>query len=286
MTDGRLVPLADEQLSFMREAVDLAAQSCPPADKTQIFVGALAVRDGEVIARGYKGMKSSPEFGNHAEYCMIKSLGPGARRLEGASVYTTLEPCTQASRSDGRISCSQWLIDEGVSEVFIGLWDPNPVVHRIGWKQLTDAGIQVRDFTPELREELTAMNGAFLEPWIETDGNLNPVMFDYTQNDGHYKIAGFDTQWGLCGKDAIYLRGAPESIAHARYATSFDQIDDPTNYEFLSHSYRLARGEIGILRQGDRVLLVRVDDVKSGAQYGDDHTSVTVSWQTRPSATG
>lgn len=265
----------------MQEAVAMAERSNPPADKAQIFVGAVAVRDGEVIARGYKGMESSPEFGNHAEYCMIASLEPGTRRLEGATVYTTLEPCTQASRSDGRICCAQWLIDEGVREVFVGIWDPNPVVHRLGWKQLDDAGIRVRDFTAGLREDIRGLNAAFLTPWTQTDGDLNPVTFDFQQNDGRYEIAGFSTRWSLCGHGAIYFRGAKGTIAAPPYATSFGQVDDVTNYEYVKHSLRLAVGSVGILHHGDRQLLVRVEDVKSGVDYGDDHTSVTVSWQIR-----
>jgi len=281
MTDGRLNPLSGQQLSFMRQAVDLASSSTPPPGKAQIYVGAIAVKDGAVIASGYKGMTSSPQFGNHAEYCMVDSLGAGQQHFEGATVYTTLEPCTKASRSDGRISCTQWLIDEGVAEVFVGIWDPNPVVHRIGWRQLTEAGIFVRDFAPEFRDELRAMNAQFLQPWVATPGDLNPVTFDFMQNDGRYDIAGIGTRWTRCSGDSIYLVGRVGSIAHARYATSFAQVDDPTNYEFASHSYCLHLGEVGIVRQDDSLLLVRVDEVAGGVDYGDDHTSVTVSWQRR-----
>lgn len=281
MNDGRLTALTDEQVEHMRRAVQLAAGSNPPADKPQIFVGALAVRNGEVIAEGYKGMATSAEYGNHAEFCMIDSLGPGERRLEGATVYTTLEPCTQASRSDGRISCAQWLIDEGVKEVFVGIWDPNPKVHRRGWLQLTEAGIPVRDFIAELRDEVRELNRAFLDPWVRTDGSLNPVTFDYSQNNGRYEIAGIETRWGQCGQGSIYFNGAAGSIACPPLATSFEQIDDPLNYEFLSHTYKINEGGIGLLRQGDRVLVVRVDAVESGIDYGYERTSVTVSWQIR-----
>ena len=80
----------------MRESLRLAARA---AERGEVPVGALVVKDGKVIGRGYNAPISSKDPTAHAEIQALreatKSLGN--YRLEGCSLYATLEPCAMCA---------------------------------------------------------------------------------------------------------------------------------------------------------------------------------------------
>jgi diaminohydroxyphosphoribosylaminopyrimidine deaminase/5-amino-6-(5-phosphoribosylamino)uracil reductase len=97
------------------------------------MVGAVIVKDGKVVGEGfytYDGV-------NHAETIALKQAGAAAR---GATVYTSLEPCSHQGRTP---PCAKALIDAGVSRVAAAMQDPNPQVNGGGLAMLRNAGIQV-----------------------------------------------------------------------------------------------------------------------------------------------
>ena len=96
-------------------------------------VGAVLVRDGEVVGEGY----TRPPGQAHAEIVAIRQAGPRAR---GATLYTTLEPCNHQGRTG---PCSEAIIEAGVSEVHSAVTDPNPHVKGGGLSRLSKAGIAV-----------------------------------------------------------------------------------------------------------------------------------------------
>ncbi|HVT67559.1 MAG TPA: dCMP deaminase, partial [Trebonia sp.] len=76
----------------MRLAVSLARQ-CPPS-ATAFSVGAVVVAaDGTELARGFSREGGDPVV--HAEEAALAKLAPGDPRLAGATVYSTLEPCSR-----------------------------------------------------------------------------------------------------------------------------------------------------------------------------------------------
>lgn len=60
-------------------------------------VGAIVVKDGRILAECYRG-QAGP--GAHAEYSVLRQLE--GQDLPGASLYTTLEPCTERSAENHR----------------------------------------------------------------------------------------------------------------------------------------------------------------------------------------
>ncbi|GAC1372566.1 MAG: bifunctional diaminohydroxyphosphoribosylaminopyrimidine deaminase/5-amino-6-(5-phosphoribosylamino)uracil reductase RibD [Ktedonobacteraceae bacterium] len=104
-------------------------------------VGAVVVRDGEVVGTG----ATSPPYGPHAEIHALKEAGEAAR---GADLYVTLEPCCVTIHTP---PCTDAIIAADVRRVVIGTLDPNPRVHQKGVEQLRTAGIEV--VTDVLRAE-------------------------------------------------------------------------------------------------------------------------------------
>src|SRR5947209_11599534 len=103
--------------AWMREALELARKSRALASPNPM-VGAIVVRDGEAVGRGfhtYEGVR-------HAEIIALEQAGERAR---GADVYLTLEPCSHQGRTP---PCAEALIAAGVARVFAAMEDPNPLV--------------------------------------------------------------------------------------------------------------------------------------------------------------
>lgn len=116
----------DDDVRWMKRAIELARLSEAedrPDKRTPPSVGAVAVRDGELIAEASRGQNGP---GEHAEFGIVSQLGERSGALEGATIYTTLEPCTQ--RGENKTPCATRLVDEGVARVFIGSYDPDPRV--------------------------------------------------------------------------------------------------------------------------------------------------------------
>jgi diaminohydroxyphosphoribosylaminopyrimidine deaminase/5-amino-6-(5-phosphoribosylamino)uracil reductase len=95
-------------------------------------VGAVVVRDGEVVGMGY----TQPVGGHHAEIVALKQAGERAR---GGSLYVTLEPCCHFGRTP---PCTRAIVAADVAEVHVAMLDPNPVVFGKGIAELTEAGIR------------------------------------------------------------------------------------------------------------------------------------------------
>lgn len=269
-----------EELGWMRRAVDLGKKSIPEPGRSNPppKVGVVIVKDGDLVGESFRG-EHGP--GIHAEYGLIRALGD--QDLAGATIYTTLEPCSR--RNDPKRPCVEHVIDRSVATVLIGMYDPNPVIYREGWKRLRDAGIELRDFEAALRDEILADNQAFTDTYRRGMGAEGEASFDYMQNDGRFEIrigdAIFRTRWTRGGRQSIYSYDSDRRVAHARYASSFDEIDDPASLDFESHSRLISQGDITIFRNEFGFALVRVDKVFSGPDYGDDHTELKIHWQLR-----
>jgi diaminohydroxyphosphoribosylaminopyrimidine deaminase / 5-amino-6-(5-phosphoribosylamino)uracil reductase len=96
-------------------------------------VGAVVVRDGKIVGEG----RTQPIPGPHAEIVALKEAGGLS---EGATVYTTLEPCSHTHYTG---PCADALIAAKVRRVVCPVGDPDSRVDGEGFKKLRDAGIEV-----------------------------------------------------------------------------------------------------------------------------------------------
>ena len=136
--------------SYLREALELARQGKGQTSPNPA-VGAVLVRDGEVVGRGfhtYDGVK-------HAE---IWALDEAGARAGGATLYINLEPCSHAGRTG---PCADALIAAGVSRVVAAMQDPNPRVAGEGFRRLRAAGVEV-ELANEFGAEAEKLNEDFV----------------------------------------------------------------------------------------------------------------------------
>ena len=96
-------------------------------------VGAVAVKDGIVVGRGWTQPGGRP----HAEPVALTHAGEAAR---GATLYVTLEPCSHVGKSP---PCADAIIAAGIARVVSAIEDPNPEVAGQGHARLRAAGIAV-----------------------------------------------------------------------------------------------------------------------------------------------
>lgn len=125
----------------MRLAVSLAWQ-CPPSDNA-FSVGAVIVdADGVELSRGFSREGGDPVA--HAEEAALGKLSPGEPRLAGATIYSTLEPCSH--RKSRPRSCTELIIAAGLWRVVIAWREPALfVADAQGYELLTRAGIAVTE---------------------------------------------------------------------------------------------------------------------------------------------
>lgn len=117
-------------------------------------VGAILVRDGEIVGEGYHRLVGGP----HAE---IEALRRAGDRAAGSTLYVTLEPCDHHGRTP---PCSQAVIDAGIVRVVACHRDPNPRVGGGGFARLRRAGIEVE--SGFLVPEAVRLNWRFLASMV------------------------------------------------------------------------------------------------------------------------
>ncbi len=135
---------------YMRQALDLARKGLGLTSPNPA-VGAVLVRDGEVVGRGahtWRGRK-------HAEILALEEAGEKAR---GATLYINLEPCCHTGRTG---PCADELIRAGIAKVIVAMEDPNPNVAGQGLARLRKNGIEV-----ELAREYTCEAEKLNEPFV------------------------------------------------------------------------------------------------------------------------
>ena len=140
--------------SFELMAVEEALKSIPEDERPHPKVGAVVVKDGKVLSMAHRGEKLK----SHAEYVALEDK-LSDDLVAGATVYTTLEPCT--TRTHPKIACAARLVERKVRRVVIGMFDPNPDIWGKGWQVLRDAGIETAVFNNDLMQQCEEMNREF-----------------------------------------------------------------------------------------------------------------------------
>ncbi len=151
---------------FMRLALNEARKGLGRTSPNPC-VGAVIVKDGNVIASGYHRRAGTP----HAEIHALRMAGDKA---VGADMYVTLEPCNHHGRTG---PCSHAVAASGIKKVIVGMSDPNPLVNGSGIDYLRSSGLEVD--LGVLEKQCRDINKAFLKyiltarPWVVMKAGLS-----------------------------------------------------------------------------------------------------------------
>jgi pyrimidine deaminase RibD-like protein len=149
-------PATDRDREYLRYAIALA-KSCP-LSTTAFSVGAVIIEaDGAVLATGYS-REGDPR--DHAEEAALGKLAPDDRRLNGATIYSSLEPCsTRASRPR---SCTELILGTPISRIVVAWHEPDLFVECHGAELLRAAGRHVVE-VPDLAHLVRRTNSHLLK---------------------------------------------------------------------------------------------------------------------------
>lgn len=221
--------------AFMEQAIALGRLSVSEPGRVSPKVGAVVARNGIKIGEACRGGRLP---GEHAEYILLDDLDN--QPLAGATLFTTLEPCTK--RNPPKRPCFERIIERKLARVVIGILDPNDDIRGQGVLSLRRAGVEVALFDSDLMAEIEEMNRDFTalrESNAAKRAGKSALRSRFTRepsrrfaSDEFVKVlarhAGFDR---LVVDDGVMLDLRPHTVdlAAARYepVVRFDPSDDP-----------------------------------------------------------
>lgn len=184
--------MADIDSNYMRMALWEAKKGIGRTSPNPC-VGALVVKNGRVVGKGYHKKAGTP----HAEIHALHDAGPKAK---GATLYVTLEPCNHTGRTP---PCAEAVLQAGIAQVVIGMNDPNPQVAGGGAKYLAAHGLTVisgvleqkcREINlPFIKHSATGMPWVILKAGMSLDGRIAAIPGKATMITGKQSLARVHT---------------------------------------------------------------------------------------------
>jgi diaminohydroxyphosphoribosylaminopyrimidine deaminase/5-amino-6-(5-phosphoribosylamino)uracil reductase len=207
-------------------------------------VGAVVVREGEVVGEGWHERKGGP----HAEVVALEAAGERAR---GGTLYVTLEPC----RSFGATPpCTQAVLESGVAKVVAGALDPNPAAGG-GLEELRTADVEVELAEGGLGERARRQNEAW-RTWISAGRPYVTYKVAVTV-DGRVTVPGSRWVTGEESRRRVHeLRAVSDAVAVGMGTVRADDPRlDARDVEAPRQPRRLAFGQ-GPLPRGSELELL------------------------------
>jgi diaminohydroxyphosphoribosylaminopyrimidine deaminase/5-amino-6-(5-phosphoribosylamino)uracil reductase len=165
---------------WMKQALELAEKGKGWVSPNPL-VGAVIVKDGEVIGEGWHAKFGGP----HAEAVALAIAGEDAK---DATLYVNLEPCSHYGKTP---PCADAIIRHKLARVVVAMKDPNPKVAGRGIKRIREAGIVVE--VGLMEEEAKSLNRSFIH--FITHRTPYCVMKTAVTLDGKTGTTTGDSQW-------------------------------------------------------------------------------------------
>lgn len=198
---------------YMKRATELAKNGTGLVAPNPL-VGAVIVKDGRIIGEGW-----------HVKYGELHAERHALQRCtespEGADIYVTLEPCCHFGKQP---PCTQAIIDAGIKRVFIGSYDPNPLVSGKSGKILRDAGIET--FYEVMKDECDSLNPFFFH-YITT--KMPYVICKYAMSaDGKTACFNGSSRW-VTGEEArLNVQNTRKEVSAIMVGIGTVLADDPS----------------------------------------------------------
>lgn len=211
-------------------------------------VGVVIAKDGQVIATGFRG--EVPKI--HAERVALQKLNPS--EAIGCVLYTTLEPCVELHHAQIITSCTDMIITSGITEVVIGVLDPNATIYSQGFRKLLENNVSVRFFARKLRQavELETFEYGDIHKVIGGGKRRVPVVGSGLEIDVQFSPSdarSIKIKWATLqpGHGCVDLSSSNGAVTIAAGARNFSDVTDPTVFRFPSHFARMIKGMVVIV---------------------------------------
>lgn len=199
-------------MDYMGQALSLARLALGQASPNPA-VGAVIVKEGEVLGQGY----TQPPGSDHAEVVALKQVGDKARN---SVMYVTLEPCCHYGRTP---PCTQAIISAGINEVHMAMLDPNPIVSGRGREELEREGIKT--YLGENEEEAREINEAYIK-YITTKIPFVTAKFAISL-DGKIATKTGDSRWISSAEARKYVHNLRYTTDAIMAGVNTVLVDDP-----------------------------------------------------------
>ena len=202
----------DDQ-QFMQMALDLAAKGAGFTSPNPL-VGAVVVKEGQVVGSGYHQKVGGP----HAEVHAIDAAGNQAK---GATLYVTLEPCNHTGRTP---PCTRKIIQAGIQRVVIAMLDPNREVVGGGARFLKQRGIQVTTGTKQ--DQACKLNETFIK-YVRT-GRPFVIAKCAATLDGRLATCTGDSRWVTGKRSRQFVHRLRHKVDGIMVGINTVRADDPS----------------------------------------------------------
>ncbi|MGR3220358.1 MAG: bifunctional diaminohydroxyphosphoribosylaminopyrimidine deaminase/5-amino-6-(5-phosphoribosylamino)uracil reductase RibD [Candidatus Anammoxibacter sp.] len=190
----------DNNEEIMRIALGLAEKGRGLVEPNPL-VGAVIVKDGRIVGKGYHGKFG----GRHAE---VNAINDAGKDCEGATLYVTLEPCSHFGKTP---PCAEAVKQAGIKTVFFAIQDPNRVTDKGGAEILKEAGLVVNEGL--LQDEAYKLNAPFFKLIWE---KMPYVIAKWAMSlDGKIATHTGDSRWISNEESRLYvhrIRGRMDAI--------------------------------------------------------------------------
>jgi ATP-dependent DNA helicase RecG len=150
MNPRELMQLAIEVMRMSVDEPRRDNKKCPS-------VGAVLLKPDGTVETACRG---ELRHGDHADFTLLDRKNRTSK-LDGSILFTTLEPCAPGSRRHPKIDCAERIVLARISEVWIGIEDPDPTVDRKGIRFLEENDITVHMFDRDLQKVILEENEQF-----------------------------------------------------------------------------------------------------------------------------
>jgi diaminohydroxyphosphoribosylaminopyrimidine deaminase/5-amino-6-(5-phosphoribosylamino)uracil reductase len=197
---------------YMMMALELAERGRGRTSPNPM-VGAVLVRDGEVVGRGYHARAGE----DHAEVVALKDAGEQAR---GATLYINLEPCCHHGRTP---PCVEAVVEAGVKRAVMAMADPSDKVNGKGIAELRQAGIDVE--VGLLGEKACRLNEVFIK--YVTTGRPFVFLKVAMSLDGRIAAGTGDSKWITCEESRARVHQLRDHVDAVLVGCGTVAQDDP-----------------------------------------------------------
>ena len=198
----------------MREALRQAGRGNGRTSPNPM-VGAVIVRNGEIIASGYHKKAGD----NHAEVEALKVIG--GKSGKGDILYVTLEPCNHQGRKP---PCTEAILRSGLKRVVVGMKDPNPTVSGGGSRFLKEKGVEVK--VGVLEAECRHLNEAYIK--FVTTGRPFVMVKTAQTMDGWTATSTGHSKWITNEKSRRYVHRLRDRVDGVMVGVGTVIADDPS----------------------------------------------------------